>query len=257
MTDGRQPFYRRNCDVDEISYQITHQRTLMSEIGIVEHQPGEFSRIPRGVAHDSRGRRESHLLFYAPAPVSEEQTPVRTSQEIIPPFPGWQPGQVNEAVTQRMGTSGHDMCVFSVDELKLLEQVHADKERLCLLRGSGEPGMTWRYGSAGFHLGIVRLAASKQRVYRRVLDADQIQYQVSGHRTLISQRGIVELGPGDFVRIPLGIAHMSLCGEQSEHIALYVNRELRQIAETARIAEPYTPGRHVAFFPGVYRSCPA
>ncbi|MFE9789661.1 hypothetical protein ACFYO7_30230 [Nocardia salmonicida] len=53
--DNRQPFYHRNCDVDEISYQIEGERTLMTELGVIEHRPGEFSRIPRGVSHDNYG----------------------------------------------------------------------------------------------------------------------------------------------------------------------------------------------------------
>lgn len=239
--DNRQPFYHRNCDVDEISYQIAGDRTLMTELGVVEHRPGEFSRLPRGVAHDNYGRRESHLLFYTPAPVREERAPVRQSEAVFPAFPGWEPGKINEAVTQCMGTPGHDITVAPVDELRLLEQVHAEKDRLQVLTGTDEVGMTWLYRSAGFRLGTVRLRPGDQRVYRRTLDADEIQYQVSGHRTLVSQRGIVELGPGDFVRIPLGIAHTSVCGEQSDHIALYSDRELPQIAETTRTAGPYTP----------------
>lgn len=50
VMNGRQPFYHRNCDVDEISYQIDGERTLMTELGVIEHRPGEFSRIPRGSA---------------------------------------------------------------------------------------------------------------------------------------------------------------------------------------------------------------
>jgi hypothetical protein len=38
--DNRQPFYHRNCDVDEISYQIAGDRTLMTELGVIEHRPG-------------------------------------------------------------------------------------------------------------------------------------------------------------------------------------------------------------------------
>ncbi|MCQ8832169.1 hypothetical protein [Streptomyces malaysiensis] len=247
--DNRQPFYHRNCDVDEISYQIDGERTLMTELGVVEHRPGEFSRIPRGVAHDNWGRRESHLLFYTPAPVREERAPLRRSGTVFPPFPGWEPGAVNEAVTQCMGAPGHDITVAPVDERRLLEQVNAEKDRLTVLAGADEAGMTWLYHSVGFRLGIVRLRAEGPRVYRRTLDANEIQYQISGHRTLVSQRGIVELGPGDFVRIPLGIAHTSVCGEASEHIALFSDRELPQIAETTRTAEPYTPERLAALQP--------
>ncbi|RSS17519.1 hypothetical protein EF914_25190 [Streptomyces sp. WAC05458] len=244
--DNRQPFYHRNCDVDEISYQIVGERTLMTELGVVEHRPGEFSRLPRGVAHDNYGRRESHLLFYTPAPVREERAAIRRSAAVFPAFPGWEPGTINEAVTQCMGTPGHDISVAPIDERQLLEQVHAEKERLEVLTGTDRIGMTWLYRSAGFRMGSVRLRAEGQRVYRRTLDADEIQYQISGRRTLVSQRGIVELGPGDFVRIPLGIAYTSVCADASEHIALFSDRELPQIAETTRTAEPYTPERLAA-----------
>ena len=241
--DNRQPFYRRNCDVDEISYQIAGERTLMTEFGVVEHRPGEFSRLPRGVAYDNFGRRESHLVFCTPAPAREERVPVRRSQAVFPVFPGWEPGKVNEAVTQRMGASGHDITVAPVDEVRLLEQVYAEDESLQVLTGTDELGMTWLYRGAGFRMGAVRLEPGAQRVYRRTLDADQVQYQISGRRTLISQRGILDLGPGDFVRIPLGVAHASVCAEESLHIGLYSDREFKQIAKTTRTAEPYIPER--------------
>lgn len=45
---GRQPFYHRNADVDELSYQVSGPRTTMTEYGTVEMRPGLFSRIPVG-----------------------------------------------------------------------------------------------------------------------------------------------------------------------------------------------------------------
>jgi mannose-6-phosphate isomerase-like protein (cupin superfamily) len=239
--DNRQPFYHRNCDVDEISYQIAGDRTLMTELGVIEHRPGEFSRIPRGVAHDNFGRKESHLLFYTPAPAAEEHSPVRQSEPVFPAFPGWEPGAVNEAVTQCLGTPGHDITVFPIDERKLLEHAYAESDRLQVLCGA-EDGVSWLYRSSCFRMAVVRSAATDGRTYRRTLDADEIQYQISGRRTLVSQRGVIELGPGDFIRIPLGIAHTSISEHHSEHIALYADRELPQIAPTSRTAEPYTPG---------------
>ncbi|MCS0599709.1 hypothetical protein NX794_00400 [Streptomyces sp. LP11] len=244
--DNRQPFYHRNTDVDEISYQVAGERTLMTELGVVEHRAGEFSRIPRGVAHDNYGRKESHLLFYTPAPVAEDRPAERDSEPVFPPFAGWEAGRLNEAVTQCMGTPGHDITVFPVDERALLEQVHKEKDRLRVLRAADGYGVTWLYRSDPFRLATVRLPAGDGRVYHRTLDADEIQYQISGHRTLITQRGIVELGPGDFVRIPLGLAHTSVTAQDSEHIALYSDRELPQIAETTRTAEPYSPQRLAA-----------
>lgn len=244
--DNRQPFYHRNCDVDEISYQITGERTLMTELGVVEHRPGEFSRIPRGVAHDNWGRQESHLLFYTPAPVTEEGAAVRESEPVMPPFPGWESGALNEAVTQCLGQPGHDIAVFPVDEQRLLDQVHREKERVQVLQGEGSPGTSWLYRGGYVRLGIAVLPASDGQTYQRTLDADEVQYQIRGHRTVVTQRGVVELGPGDFLRIPLGTAHSSIAGEQTEYIRLLCDRPLHQMGETSRTAEPYSPERLAA-----------
>lgn len=236
--NNRQPFYHRNCDVDEISYQIAGERTLMTELGVIEHRPGEFSRIPRGVAHDNYGRAESHLLFYLPAPVDELVAAQRESQPVFPPFPGWQPSAINEAVTQCMGTPGHDIAIFAVDEQHLLEQVLGEDERMTVLRADPGRATTWLYGTTHIRLGSVATAPGGARRYRRRLDADEIQYQVSGRRTLITQRGIVDLAPGDFVRVPLGIANASVTTEAGSHLSLLSHRELPQVADTTRLAEP-------------------
>jgi hypothetical protein len=82
---GRQPFYHRNCDVDEISYQVTGERTLMTELGVIEFHTGDLSRIPRGVAHDNYCQEDIHLLFYIPAPVTELVAGARESQVVFPP----------------------------------------------------------------------------------------------------------------------------------------------------------------------------
>jgi ethanolamine utilization protein EutQ (cupin superfamily) len=244
--DNRQPFYHRNCDVDEISYQIAGERTLMTELGVVEHRPGEFSRLPRGVAHDNWGRQESHLLFYTPAPVAEERAPVAESQPVLPPFDGWQPGALNEAVTQCMGTPGHSIAVFPIDEQRLLDQVHREKTRLAVLRGTGLPGTSWLYRGEYLRLGIAVAEASGGRVYERLLDADEVQYQVRGRRVVVTQRGVVELGPGDFLRIPLGVAHTDIAEEETEYIRLQCDRDVPQIAASDRAAQRCTPERLVA-----------
>jgi uncharacterized cupin superfamily protein len=240
---GRQPFYHRNCDVDEISYQIAGERTLMTELGVIEHRPGEFSRIPRGVAHDNYGREESHLLFYLPAPVTELVPVQRVSVPVFPPFPGWQPGQLNEAVTQCMGTPGHDIAVFGVDEQQLLQQAHAEDRRMTVLRADPDRATTWLYGTERIRIGFVSTTPGGARRYRRRLDADEIQYQVSGRRTLISQRGLVDLDPGDFIRMPLGVAHASVTTEPGHYLSLLSHRELSQVAETTRESQAYAPER--------------
>jgi quercetin dioxygenase-like cupin family protein len=246
ILQGRQPFYHRNCDVDEISYQIAGERTLMTELGVIEHRPGEFSRIPRGVAHDNYCRADSHLLFYIPAPVTELAPAQRESQPVFPPFPGWQPAPANEAVTWHMGTPGRDMIVFPADEEQLLERVHGDDRRMRVLRPSLDQAVTWLYGTDRVRLGVVATAPGGERRYRRTLDADEIQYQAHGRRTLITQHGLTELEPGDFVRIPLGISHASIATETADYLSLLSRNVLPQVAETSRVADQYSPERLVA-----------
>ncbi|MGW5572826.1 hypothetical protein ACWEVD_16625 [Nocardia thailandica] len=238
--DNRQPFYHRNCDVDEISYQIDGERTLMTELGTIEHRPGEFSRIPRGVAHDNYGRTESHLLFYIPAPVTETGSAVRASEAVMPPFPGWQPKPLNEAVTQCMGSLGHDIAVFPIDEKALLERVRDERDRISVFAIG--PGSNQLFSADRFRMGTQTFTADRgeTRRYTRTLDADEIQYQISGARTLVTQRGIIELGPGDFVRIPLGIAHTDVGHEDGAYLSVLSHRELPQVAETSRTAQPCT-----------------
>ncbi|MFC6880799.1 MULTISPECIES: hypothetical protein [Actinomadura] len=234
---GRQPFYHRNCDVDEISYQVTGARTLMSEAGSVDLEPGDFSRLPVGVAHDNYGRQDIHVLFYVPAPVTEERPADRTSRPAIPPFPGWEPAVVNELVTECLGGPGHDIVPARADELALLEYAEEHDERLQILRPGDEPGTTWLYRSADVLIGRTFAESSDGRVYRRIRNAEQIDYQLRGHRTLVTQRGTVRLEPGDFARIPVGVAFTSIHRGPSAHITVVSAREVPQVAEATGTAE--------------------
>ncbi|KAB8213579.1 hypothetical protein BDV33DRAFT_184482 [Aspergillus novoparasiticus] len=110
--DFRQPFYHRNMDVDEISLQVHGERTLMTELGTVELRPGDWSRIPVGIAHDNYGRKEIHLLFYIVAPVVEAGSITSTSERKEVPFDGWTAStKAIEMVTECLGARGCDLAV--------------------------------------------------------------------------------------------------------------------------------------------------
>ncbi|KAJ9654510.1 hypothetical protein H2198_006453 [Neophaeococcomyces mojaviensis] len=219
----RQPFYHRNADVDELSYQVCGDRTLMTEYGSVELCPGDFSRIPVGVAHDNYGREEIHLLFYIPAPVSEVVPPVKTAEMLVPPFETWTPQSVAEVMTECLGGPECDIAVSMADEELLLRHAQSvDRNKyIRVLKATGRDGeLEWLYKSKHVWIGTTEVQTCSGDVYRRHRRADEIQCQIKGKRTLVTQRGIVELEPGDFVSIPNGVAFTDIVHGSSTHISV-------------------------------------
>jgi hypothetical protein len=68
-----------------------------------------------------------------------------------------------------------------------------------------------------------------------------MQYQVSGTRTLVSQRGTVRIEPGDFVEIPAAIAFTSISGEPTSYISVVTRQQLVRTAQIAKKAENMSP----------------
>jgi uncharacterized cupin superfamily protein len=233
--DARQPFYHRNCGVDELSYQVDGDRTVMTEWGSVDVVPGDFTRLPDGVAHDNLGRRDIHLLFYVPGPAAQLLPAVRRADARLPPFPGWQAATINELVTQGLAGPGQDQVMSPTDEQLLLETACSHADRLEVLRpGPSHEGTTWVYRTAEFMLGRVCASASKGTRYFRHVNACEMQYQLAGSRMLLTQRGSVELMPGDVVCIPRGVAFTSVHDQASSHLVLASTRELQLVAQAPK-----------------------
>ncbi|EHY54477.1 hypothetical protein HRR83_004402 [Exophiala dermatitidis] len=284
MNSFRQPFYHRNADVDELSYQVCGERTLMTEYGTVELRPGDFSRIPVRVAHDNFGRQGIHLLFYIPAPVRECVKVNRTAGPKIPPFDGWQAATVTEVMTNCLGGPHCDIAAAKADENLLLKHAETirDDEYIRVLRSDGtdengvtaapgqsvlvaghsSPGPLWLYKSADVWIGSTRTKPKAEDhvkngngagagnedgiVYRRHSRVEEIQCQITGSRTLITQRGIVQLHPGDFVNIPVGVAftdHVdgdAASNGESHHISILTRHPCPPKAQVVRQASPAT-----------------
>ncbi|KAK5046536.1 hypothetical protein LTR84_008339 [Exophiala bonariae] len=241
--NGRQPFYHRNADADELSFQVSGPRTLMTEYGTVELRPGDFSRIPVGVAHDNFGRGEIHILFYVPAPVHECAQAKFTGELRIPPFEGWEAKAIPEVMTACIGGPECDIAVGLVDEKLLLQ--HADTidktKRIQVLQPERAEGKTeWLYKSKHVWIGYTKQSGgdSADTVYKRHRQAEEIQYQVSGKRTVVSQRGIVSLEPGDFINIPFGVGFTEVAQEASEHISILTHNVTPPKAPFAKQAGP-------------------
>lgn len=244
--DNRQPIYHRNLDVDEMSYQIAGDRTLMTEFGTAELRPGDYVRIPAGVCHDNWGRKESHIIWYLPEPCAERLTPTRLSEARIPPFDGWQPAVVNEVITDCLGTGPHDTAAQRSDERLILEDALSHSGRLCVVRpqddavAGGGRDVQWIWTGPDSWVGAVHAGPTAGLDYIRHRNADEIQYQVAGRRLLVTQHGTAELGPGDFARIPIGVAFTSIAAEPSRYISTIAFHRMPRAYPASRESEQWT-----------------
>ena len=239
----RQPFYHRNTDVDEISFHLSGERTLMTERGSVDLQPGDFARIPVFTAHDNFGVDDVHLIFYLTAPSTETVRASRTTAFKMPPFDGWKSKPVAEVITECLGAIGCDRAYSMVDEnLILSTAAKGDLDPINVINAYGadlSTGAThWIYKSEIVWLGSTTMFAASQDGYRRHRRADEIQCQVRGRRTLVTQRGTINMDPGDFVNIPLGTAFMSLAEEESTHLSVLTRFPAEPKVEATKTAEP-------------------
>ena len=164
--------------------------------------------------------------------MEELRASVKSSELRIPPFPSSKAAPNNEIVTDCLGGPGHDpIAVASIDEELLLEQAQQETDRIEVLRADiATAEICWLYRSKEVMIGHSQSPASDGRKYQRHLDVDEIQYQLDGKRTLITDRGALDLEPGDFVRIPVGVAFASFHNDKSEHISLVSRYPVPQVA---------------------------
>ena len=226
----RQPMYHRNLDVDELAFQIAGPRTLMTELGTVELLPGDFVKIPVGVAHDNYGRKESHILWYLPAGVEDVSAVTGRGELLIPPFDGWTSETVNEVHTDCLGARHCDRAVQLSDETLLLQQADGELDRLRVMHPDPVAGSTdWVWQGADHWIGLTQLLDPDGRTYTRHRNADEVQYQVEGTRLLVSANGVVEMTPGTFVQIPVGAAWTSIGTGPSRHITTVARHKLDSV----------------------------
>lgn len=236
--NGRQPFYHRNADVDEISYQICGSRTLITECGTIEFETGQFARIPVGIAHDNYGRDDIHLILYF-GPAEPTQAPVAYGEHRVPPFAGWESQPMVEVTTNNLGGAHGAVAYSMADEDLIIGTAQHFEDRLEVLEPRGEAGkVEWLYRAPNIWVGHTHLERTTERSYTRRLTADEIQYQAEGSRTIVSQRGVVTLDPGDFICIPRGCAYANLTDGGSKHITLLTVEGVPPVTEPVRFAEP-------------------
>lgn len=241
--NNRQPIYHRNSDVEEISFQVTGERSLATELGSVELTPGDFCRIPVGVAHDNWGRSEVHLIFYIYGPIAEVVSSCRQSKADLPPYEGWEGKVVTELLTECMGKGACPLAVFQTDETVLLGRATRNSgPPMNVLRAEGlKDQVEWVYKTPEVWIGSVSMDKASSTKYYRHRRATEIQYQVKGTRTLVSQQGTIELVPGDFTNIPKGCAFTSKSEGESVHLVVLTSKETPMIAQPTKEAK--LPGK--------------
>lgn len=241
--DGRQPFYHRNADVDEIGYQICGERALITECGTIQFERGQFSRIPVGVAHDNYCQDDIHLLFYMHGPAVRGLEPVGHGEYRVPPFAGWEAKPTIDAMTNAMGGPGGAISYSMADEQLILDAARECSDPLEILEPNGPAGQTeWLYRAPRVWVGHTRLERTEERRYQRWICADEIQFQAEGTRTVVSQRGVVTLSPGDFITIPRGCTYANIADAPSKHVSLLVTETTPPVEKPSRIADPDVAG---------------
>lgn len=240
---GRQPFYHRNADVDEIGYQICGERALITECGTVHFKPGQFARIPVDVAHDNHGVEDIHLIFYLHGPALPAIAPIDHGRHTIPPFAGWQAAPMLEVMTNAMGAPGGTIAYSMADETLLLDAAVHCADPLEVLEPRAPAGETeWLYRAPKVWIGHTALDRTNERRYLRRPCADEIQFQAAGTRTIVSQRGVVTLEPGDFTCIPRGCAYANLTDGGSRHLSLLTVETVPPVTAPSRSADPDVAG---------------
>ncbi len=238
--NGRQPFYHRNTDADEITYHAWGERTVLTELGSVDLAVGDMARIPVGVSHDNRAKEDVHIIFYIPQGVREAAVAYRSSEYRMPPFEGWEGKNSIEFITEHLSEIGTDTSTFYTDEKMMLDNASTTPERMAVVRASGNEGLEWMYKSENVWLGFNTFTSSQGHRYTSHRMAHELQIQTKGRRTLITQRGTLHLEPGDFVTIPLGCAFTSVAHEENVYIVVLMRYSAEPKREFTKRAEPTT-----------------
>ena len=218
--NGRQPFYHRNTDREEISYHVAGERTVVTELGSVDMKVGDMARIPVGIAHDNIAKDDVHLIFYIEEGMKEVATPYRSTEYRNPPFPDWKPVDSIEFITGHLGQVGTDLSTFYTSEQMLLDNAASTDQRMAVLHPGEAQGTEWMYKSENTWYGITKLKKDDGSVYTRHRKAHELQIQVKGRRALVTQHGTIQVEPGDCLNIPLGTAFTIIANEENTYITI-------------------------------------
>lgn len=148
-------------------------------------------------------------------------------------------------MTECLGGPECDIASSAVDETLLLNHAKSlpKDDLISVLRSTeaSKGGIEWKYKSKHVWIGHTELSKSTGTPkYRRHRRAEEIQCQISGTRTVITQRGIITLEPGDFINIPNGVAFTDHVTHNSTHITVLTFKKAEAKGEIVKHAKPTT-----------------
>jgi quercetin dioxygenase-like cupin family protein len=243
---GPAPFFRRNCDYDELLFQFSGRTTVETEHGIFELKPSELLLIPGGIAHRSTGTADALRLFARlPEPVKivlgdDKQSSHTEFDMVRKGGPQW---SLRDGAEPTKGKVLERLFTWdAVDEE--FTKVERDYAHLVGVASEGRgieklrafdffTGMTGKkgpgpkiYESSIFHVEVYNTEGD-QFAFHRGLDDDELWLQFRGDSINESEFGVYHLLSGQMNHIPPGIAHRVVGGEGFLRIVFYSRRPWR------------------------------
>lgn len=249
---GPEPYFRRNLDFDEITFQWAGHTRLECEYGTFEIGPGESTLIPAGISHRHIGTPDSLRVFVhtnEPVEVTLGEDKMVTHTEFEVTRIGG-PSLGNGAVTTPKDTVTERMYLWEEpEEIDELERPYEDLVGGATLgRGMQKirvfdffesrtgvdkgPGPTF-YVSPTFHAETYNTAGD-MLAFHRGLDSDETWWQFCGESTNESEFGKFMLLPGEANHAPPGIAHRVVGTPEFLRLVLYTKRPLRLMIDPAK-----------------------
>ena len=158
----------------------------------------------------------------------------------MPPFRDWVAKDSIEFITDHLSALGSDCSTFYTSEQMLLDNAKDITERMSIVRSS-KKGKTWtevdwQFTSKNVWLGVSTFEKSDGSVYVRHRMADELQIQTKGRRSLVTQRGTLQVEPGDFLCVPLGCAFTSIAHEDNSYLTVLMRYPAEAKKKMSKIA---------------------
>ena len=251
---GPEPYFRRNCDYDELWFQFAGKTRAETEAGVFEMGPSEMLLVPSGIAHRSTGTPDS-LRLYVQLPeapeimLGEDKMVSHTEFDMVrvggPPtgsangIPEAPKGKVLEKLSTWYDTPEETTTVERKYEHIVgsfvggggLQKLRAF-DYFTEVTGQGGPGPVI-YESPVFKAEVYN-TDRPMLAFHRGLDQDEIWFQFAGDCINESEFGTFHLLPGEMNHVPPGIAHRVVGFEGFLRFVLYSRKPCKLMVDPTK-----------------------